>query len=171
MKRQFDFDESLYDELLQSVAAMTLLFSDGPQAYIDYRFVEKLFVLATKGKDISRSDKVFDAIVGSPQNIGVGVKTFVMAGTAKFSLEKVQEFTRLSGSGAFENLTKAEIAHKASEFRNNTVIADSQEYGVDIANSIYHCLVRLGGAAVIHEEPYPLIDISRIQPVDIMGRT
>ena len=44
MTQQFDFDASLYQELLQSVAAMTLLFSDGPQAYIDYRFVEKLFV-------------------------------------------------------------------------------------------------------------------------------
>lgn len=170
MTRQFDFDGGLYQELLQSVAAMTLLFSDGPQAYIDYRFVEKLFVLATKGKDISRSDKVFDAIVGSPQNIGVGVKTFVITGSAQSSLEKVQEFTRFSGSGAFDNLSKAEIAFKAAEYRNNTVLADSQEYGVDIASSIYHCLVRSGGAGVIHEEPYPLIDLERIHPVDVQGR-
>ena len=170
MTQQFDFDASLYQELLQSVAAMTLLFSDGPQAYIDYRFVEKLFVLATKGKDISRSDKVFDAIVGNPQNIGVGVKTFVISGNAQASLEKVQEFTRFSGSGAFDNLGKAEIAFKAAEYRNNTVLADSQEYGIDIANSIYHCLVRSGGAGVIHEEPYPLINLDKIHPIDTQGR-
>ncbi len=170
MNQQFDFDGRLYQELLQSVAEMTLLFSDGPQAYIDYRFVEKLFVLATKGKDISRSDKVFDAIVGNPQNIGVGVKTFMIAGNAQASLEKVQEFTRFSGSGAFDNLGKAEIAFKAAEYRNNTVLADSQEFGIDIANSIYHCLVRSGGAGVIHEEPYPLINLDKIHPVDIQGR-
>lgn len=170
MSQQFDFDSSLYQELLQSVAAMTLLFSDGPQAYIDYRFVEKLFVLATKGKDISRSDKVFDAIVGNPQNIGVGVKTFMIPGNAQSSLEKVQEFTRFSGSGAFDNLGKAEIAFKAAEYRNNTVVADSQEYGIDINNSIYHCLVRSGGAGVIHEEPYPLINLSNIHPIDVQGR-
>ena len=171
MSQQFDFDGSLYQELLQSVAAMTLLFSDGPQAYIDYRFVEKLFVLATKGKDISRSDKVFDAIVGKPQNIGVGVKTFMIPGNAQTSLEKVQEFTRFSGSGAFDNLGKAEIAYKAAEYRNNTVLADSQEYGIDISNSIYHCLVRSGGAGVIHEEPYPLINLEKIHPIDVQGRT
>jgi hypothetical protein len=170
MSQQFDFDDSLYQELLQSVAAMTLLFSDGPQAYIDYRFVEKLFVLATKGKDISRSDKVFDAIVGEPQKIGVGVKTFMIPGNAQASLEKVQEFTRFSGSGAFDNLSKADIAYKAAEYRNNTVIADSQEYGIDISSSIYHCLVRSGGAGVIHEEPYPLIDLEKIHPIDIQGR-
>lgn len=170
MSQQFDFDNSLYKELLQSVAAMTLLFSDGPQAYIDYRFVEKLFVLATKGKDISRSDKVFDAIVGEPQKIGVGVKTFMIPGNAQASLEKVQEFTRFSGSGAFDNLSKADIAYKAAEYRNNTVIADSQEYGIDVSSSIYHCLVRSGGAGVIHEEPYPLINLEKIHPVDIQGR-
>jgi hypothetical protein len=170
MSQQFDFDKSLYQELLQSVAAMTLLFSDGPQAYIDYRFVEKLFVLATKGKDISRSDKVFDAIVGEPQKIGVGVKTFMIPGNAQASLEKVQEFTRFSGSGAFDNLSKADIAFKAAEYRNNTVLADSQEYGIDISSSIYHCLVRSGGAGVIHEEPYPLIDLEKIHPIDIQGR-
>lgn len=170
MSQQFKFDSSLYQELLQSVATMTLLFSDGPHAYIDYRFVEKLFVLATNGKDISRSDKVFDAIVGSPQNIGVGVKTFIISGNAQSSLEKVQEFTRFSGSGAFDNLTKAEIAFKASEYRNKTVIADSQEYGIDVSKSIYHCLVRSAGAGVIHEEPYPLISLEKIQPIDNQGR-
>ena len=170
MSQKFDFDMSLYQDLLKSVAAMTLLYSDGPQAYIDYRFVEKLFVLATKGKDISRYDKVFDAVVGNPRNIGVGVKTFTIAGNAQASLEKVQEFTRFSGSGAFENLGKAEIAFKAAEYRNNTVLADSQEYGIDIDKSIYHCLVRLGGAGVIHEEPYPLINLSKIHPVDTKGR-
>ena len=170
MSQQFDFDSHLYQELLQSVATMTLLFSDGPEAYINYRFVEKLFVLATKGKDISRSDKVFDAIVGNPQNIGVGVKTFTIPGNAQSSLEKVQEFTRFSGSGAFDNLGKAEIAFKAAEYRNNTVLADSQEYGIDINNSVYHCLVRSGGAGVIHEEPYPLINLSKIHPIDVQGR-
>ena len=170
MSQQFNFDSSLYQELLQSAAAMTLLFSDGPQAYIHYRFVEKLFVLATKGKDISRSDKVFDAIVGNPQNIGVGVKSFMIPGNAQSKLEKVQEFTRFSGSGAFDNLEKAEIAFKAAEYRNNTVLADSQEYGIDINNSIYHCLVRSGGAGVIHEEPYPLINLSNIHPIDAQGR-
>lgn len=94
----------------------------------------------------------------------------MISGNAQASLEKVQEFTRFSGSGAFDNLGKAEIAFKAAEYRNNTVLADSQEYGIDIANSIYHCLVRSGGAGVIHEEPYPLINLDKIHPIDTQGR-
>lgn len=171
MTRDFDFDDALYQGLLKNVAAMTLLFSDGPEAYIDYRFVEKLFVLAAKGKDISRSDKVFDALVGGSMEIGVGVKTFVMRGKSQTSLEKVQEFTKFSGGGAFDNLSKSEIAFKAAEYRNNTVLADAREYGVDLNRSIYHCLVRSGGAGLIHEEPYPLIALDEIHPVDTKDRT
>jgi hypothetical protein len=171
MKELFDFDRNLYQELLQSVAGMTLLFSDGPHAYIDYRFVEKLFVRSTKGRDISRSDKVFDAIVGKKNDIGVGVKTFVMGGAGRTSLEKIQEFTKFSGSGAFDNLQKSEIAIKASEYRNNTVLADSKEFGIKIEKSIYHCLVRSGNFGIIHEEPYPLINIKNIEPIDLRGRT
>jgi hypothetical protein len=171
MVKKFDFDRSLYQELLQSVAGMSMLFSDGPHAYIDYRFVEKLFVRSTKGRDISRSDKVFDAIVGEANDIGVGVKTFVMGGTGRTSLEKIQEFTKFSGSGAFDNLEKSEIAIKAAEYRNNTVLADSKEFGLDLKKSIYHCLVRSDNFGIIHEEPYPLIDINNIKPVDTRGRT
>lgn len=170
MTRDFVFNEPLYAGLLKNVAGMTLLFSDGPEAYIDYRFVEKLFVLASGGKDISRSDKVFDAIVGRPLEIGVGVKTFVIRATSQFSFEKVQEFTRFSGGGAFDNLTKAEIAFTAAEFRNNTILADTREYGIDLNKSIYHCLIRSGGGGIIHEEPYPLIDLGNIQPVDKRDR-
>lgn len=171
MGRDFEFDRSLYEELLQSVASMTLLFSDGPNAYIDYRFVEKLFVRSAGGRDISRSDKVFDAIVGKDQNIGVGVKTFVVGGTSHSSLEKIQEFTRFSGGGAFDNLQKSEIAIKASEYRNNTVLADAKEFGIDLDKSIYHCLIRSGNKGIIHEEPYPLINIQNIEPIDIRGNT
>jgi hypothetical protein len=171
MARQFDFDRSLYEELLKSVAAMTLLFSDGPNAYIDYRFVEKLFVRSTRGRDISRADKVFDAIVGEDQNIGVGVKTFVVSGASRSSLEKIQEFTKFSGGGGFDNLQKSEIAITASEYRNNTVLADSKEFGINLNKSIYHCLIRSGNLGIIHEEPYPLIDIKNIEPIDIRGNT
>jgi hypothetical protein len=170
MVRQFDFDSSLYEELLQSVAAMSLLFGDGPHAYIDYRFVEKLFVRSTKGRDISRSDKVFDAIVGKNQNIGVGVKTFTVGGTGRTSLEKIQEFTKYSGGGAFDNLQKSEIAIKAAHYRNNTVLADAKEFGIALENSIYHCLVRSENYGIIHEEPYPLIRVENIQPIDVRGR-
>ena len=170
MGRNFHLDETIYNSLLQKVASLSLLFNDGPQAHIDYRFVEKLFVLATTGRNISRSDKVFDAIVGNPQNIGVGVKTFIKNPSAKHKIEKVQELTRYSGSGALNDLALDEVVHKVSTFRNNSILADASEYGINIEKSIYHCLVRTGEFAMVHEEPYPLIDVSRIVPTDTSGR-
>lgn len=171
MARSFRFDNNLYENLLQSVASLTLLFSDGPHAYIDSRFVEKLFVKSTGGRDISRSDKTFDAIVGEKSDIGVGVKTFTVNVGSKHKFEKVQEMTRFSGGGAFEGVTKADIAYRASEYRNSTITADVKEFDLDMDKCIYHCLIRSAGVAFVHEEPYSLIDLENIRPVDQRGAT
>lgn len=169
MTRSFAFDNDKYEKLLKAVTAMSLLFSDGPNAFIHYRFVEKLFVRSTGGRDISRSDKAFDAIVGSSSKIGVGVKTFAIRAGSKSQFEKVQEMTRYAGGGAFVGVSKEEVAHLAAEYRNGTVVADAKEFDLDLSKSIYHCLIRSGNTAFIHEEPYPLIDVDRIKPVDQSG--
>ena len=89
MNSQIDYGR--YVELLQAVASMSRLYSDNPVAYVDSRFVERLFIQSTGAKDLSRSDKSFDALV-SP-DIGVGVKTFLSA-SGRSKREKVAEFPR-----------------------------------------------------------------------------
>jgi len=169
MSRAFHFNDELYENLLKSVASLTLLFGDGPHAYIDSRFVEKLFVKSTNGRDISRSDKAFDAIVGEQSDIGVGVKTFTINVGSRHKMEKVQEMTRYAGSGAFEGVPKAEVAYLAAEYRNRTITADAKEFNLDVGKSIYHCLIRSAGKAFVHEEPYSLISLESIRPVDPQG--
>ena len=91
--RSFDFNAGFYNSAVKAVGALSRLFSESELPFFHYRFVENLFVRATNGKNISRQDAVFDALVGEDFQIGVGVKTFTVAGKSGYSYEKVQEFT------------------------------------------------------------------------------
>ena len=165
MNSQIDYGR--YVELLQAVASMSRLYSDNPVAYVDSRFVERLFIQSTGAKDLSRSYKSFDALV-SP-DIGVGVKTFLSA-SGRSKREKVAEFPRYAQDGEFLGLTPKQLALKVAGFRNKRVLSDANELAIDIDKSIYHCLVRTSKGAVIHEEPYRIVDIVNIQPTDKHGK-
>lgn len=160
-------DRTRYVVLLQAVASMSKLFSDNSVPYVDSRFVERLFVQATGARDLSGSHKSFDALLD--QNIGVGIKTF-LSGTGLSKREKVAEFPRLAQEGKFEGLHPRELAEKVSSYRNSRVRSDANELGIDLAKSIYHCLVRTPLGAIIHEEPYSLVDVDNIRPTDRRGR-
>ncbi len=164
---KFDFDIEKYSSLLRAVASMSRLYSDSDKAFIHSRFVEKLYVECAKARDLSRSDMSFDAILGIDK--GVGVKTFVADNLEIGKSEKVAEFTKNASLGDFSGLSHYACAKKASELRNNRIISDANEYAIDIQKSIYHCLVRTSGGALVHEEPYQLVDIRNIKPTDKKG--
>ena len=164
MKNTVDIER--YTRLLQAVASMSRLYSDNTIPYVDSRFVEKLFVETTGAKDLSRSDKSFDALL-SP-DIGVGIKTFLSA-SGNSKREKVAEFTSFANNGEFEGLSPGELAVKAASFRNNRVLSDANELAIDMEKSIYHCLVRTGSGAIVHEEPYMLVDLTNLKPTDRSG--
>ena len=143
-------NEEQYETLLRSIASLSGLFSQSETPYIDSRFVEKLFVVTTGARDLGREDKSFDALLNT--GVGVGVKTFV-AGAARHSDEKIAEFTDLANKGHFNKVTKRELVRRVADARNIRVESNAKEYGVDLAQSVYHCLVRIPGGAVVHEEP------------------
>ena len=169
--RSFDFDRSRYEELLKAIGLLSGLYGESKNNNIHYRTVEKLFINATKGKDLSRQDKVFDALVGTNFDIGVGIKTFgITSKSVSSKLEKIQELTRYAGLGHLKGLSSPALARKVAEFRNKSIQSDCNQFGVRISKSIYHCLIRLGQDAYIHEEPYPLIDLDNIFPVNSSGK-
>jgi hypothetical protein len=160
-------DIERYSRLLQAVASMSRLYSDNTIPYVDSRFVEKLFVETSGAKDLSRSDKSFDALL-SP-DIGVGIKTFLSA-SGNSKREKVAEFTSFANNGEFEGLLPEQLALKAACFRNNRVLSDANELAIAVEKSIYHCLVRTGDGAIVHEEPYRLVDLENLKPTDRSGK-
>jgi hypothetical protein len=157
-----------YTRLLQAVASMSRLYSDNTIPYVDSRFVEKLFIETSGAKDLSRSDKSFDALLAP--DVGVGIKTF-LAASSNSKREKVAEFTSFANHGEFEGLTPENLALKVASFRNGRILSDANELAIDINSSIYHCLVRITNGAVVHEEPYLPIDIQNLRPTDRSGKT
>ena len=160
-------DIERYEQLLKAIASLSGLFSANTAPYIDSRFVEKLFVETTNSIDLTRVDKSFDAIAAG--NVGVGVKTFI-AGKGSHKKEKVAEFTSLARQGLFANVKKEELVQRVAQARNERVMSDAIEYGIDLENSVYHCLVRFDGGAVVHEEPYHLIDVDNLRPTSSSGK-
>ena len=162
MTKKSNFELSKYTELLQAVASMSRLYSDNEKAYLDSRFIEKLFIYSSKARDLSRKDNSFDAIINNTS--GVGVKTFGVESMSP-KAEKIAEFTRLARQGVFKNLKAEELAITAAQYRNDRIKTDAEEYNIDMTSSFYHCLIRKKEGAIIHEEPYSYINVDSIKPI------
>ncbi len=159
-------DVERYATLLRLVASLSRLFSDNDAPYVDSRFVERLFVETTGAEDLGRKDISFDAKIN---DIGVGVKTF-LAGTGNSKREKVAEFTAYAGNGRFVGLSNKELVDEVVRARNDRVLSDANEVGIDVAKSIYHCLIRMPGGVAVHEETYGLINQHAIKPTSSAGK-
>jgi hypothetical protein len=119
-----------------------------------------MFALTTGATDLGRKDCSFDMKIGP--DIGIGVKTF-LGGAGSHKTEKIAEFTSLARSHEFDTANKLELARLVSNYRNVRVQSDAHENGINLKNSFYHCLIRFPKAAIVHEEPYHLIDLDAIQ--------
>lgn len=161
------FDENSYASGIEYVSRLSRLYSSSEHAYIVYRFIEKLFCITTGAEDLASMQKSFDARKGVQ---GFGVKTFTATSRQSHKREKIAEFTRDASSGAFQNLTPRQVALQVAQKRNARIASDAIEIGVDIAQSYYHCLIRFPGFAVVHEEPYELIDVAKIFPTAQNGQ-
>ncbi len=159
-------DTETYESLLKSMSALSGLFSQSEIPYIDSRFAERLFVLTTGAIDLGRADKSFDALL--PNGIGVGVKTFA-TNSKRQKTEKIAEFTALAREGRFRVSDKSKLVKRVAEARNQRVLSNAAEYGIDINKSFYHCLIRFVGGAKVHEEPYQLIDTENLSPLTSTG--
>lgn len=160
-------DEKTYSSLVQAVASLSGLFSSSECAYLDSRFVEKLFALTTGAEDLGRDDKSFDAKLG--KDIGVGVKTFVADGGRNYKVEKIAEFTSLAGNGFFKVSDPKKLALRIASARNQRLLSNANEYGISISKCVYHCLIRCPGFALVHEEALDLIDTEELFPTTPRG--
>jgi len=160
-------DTELYDSFLRSMAMLSGLFSQSKIPYINSRFVEKLFMLTTGAQDLGRADKSFDALL--PGGVGVGIKTFT-AETGSYKTEKVAEFTALAREGRFNTPDRKKLVRRVAEARNHRISSNAAEYGIALDRCVYHCLIRIEGGAIVHEEPYQLIDLDDLSPLNVGGR-
>ena len=157
-----------YGKLVQFAARLSKLFSDSPTPLIDYRFVEKAFVAVTKARDLSRKDISFDASMASAA--GVGIKTFGFNPKSGSKIEKVAEFTKDAKNGAFSGLPPEALSTVVSDLRNARLFSDAAEVAISVPDSFYHCLLRVQGGVLVHEEPMLPIDMNSITPLGKSGQ-
>lgn len=157
-------DFKTYEKAVKSVGSLSRLFSNNSSPYLSPKFVEKLFVLTSRSKDLASIDISFDAMTGA--NAGVGVKTFTANNFLSVKSEKIAEFTAHASGGEFQGLPNDEIAYKVADFRNSRVLSDARVFKIDLDSSFYHCLIRSSGSCMIHEEPYHLIDLSKFTMIN-----
>jgi hypothetical protein len=162
-----EYDVPRYERLLRGVASLSGLYSTNESPYIDSRFVEKLFAETSGGRDLGREDCSFDVVLDG--GVGVGVKTF-LGGTGHMKREKVAEFTSLARLGRFRTKDVPTLVERVALARNTRILSDVEEYSIELDRSAYHCLIRLPGGAVVHEEPFRLIDIRGLRPTDKRGK-
>lgn len=158
-----------YSKYIKAVAGLSGLFSDSSTPLINYRTAERLFTKISCYRDESRKDCSFDA-VSTDSKVGVGVKTFTCTTVTDVSNEKVAEFSKAAYLKELMGLKGKDLALKVGEFRNQRVLSDALELELDLTNSYYHCLVRIPGGVVVHEEPYELIDLNNLSPLTRNGK-
>lgn len=165
-------DSKKYEYYLKAVGSLSGLFSDNPTPLINYRTAEKLFNMQSGAKDVGRQDGSFDSKlqVSANQSVGVGVKTFTTNSPNDSSTEKIAEFSKPAFVKSLAVLAGKELALAVGEFRNMRVTSDALQLGIDLSDSYYHCLVRVPGAVVLHEEPYELVDLDNLYPTDARGK-
>ena len=165
-------DSKRYGQYLKAVGALSGLFSDNPKPLINYRTAEKLFNLQSGAEDVGRQDSSFDSRIlkAGKSSIGVGVKTFTAKSANDSSTEKVAEFSNPGFVKVLSKMTGEKLAQAVSELRNSRVTSDALQLGIDLTKSYYHCVVRIPGAVVLHEEPYALIETTSLYPTDPRGK-
>jgi len=72
-----------YSDSLGLIASLSNLFSESDIPFLHYRAAENIFCKSFDAINASRGDIAFDAV---KNGIGIGIKTFVLAGKSK--LEK-----------------------------------------------------------------------------------
>lgn len=165
-------DPKKYEAYLKAVGSLSGLFSDNPKPLINYRTAEKLFNLQSGAEDVGRKDSSFDARIFVAKNcsIGIGVKTFTAKTRSDSSTEKIAEFSKPAYVQLLSKLKGKKLALAVSELRNKRVTSDALQLGIDISKSYYHCVVRIPGAVVLHEEPYALVNTDNLYPTDSRGK-
>ncbi len=138
-----------YRKMLQTIGALSRLFSESGSPFLYYRVAENLFCKSFGAENLSRSDTSADA---SLNGTGFGLKTFLHGAGKK--TEKIAEFN--NDSASFRHLSPEDQVREIVRLRNERIETTKKIY--DLQDMIYHCVTRSDGKMSVFEEPMNLID-------------
>lgn len=148
-------NNSRYFDMLRLMAQLSKLFSESKIPYLDYRLAENLFCKYFNAYNDARSCTAYDARIN---DIGIGIKTFILKGNGDHSVEKIAEFNRLKKT--LNNLSGLDLAKKLSQYRNDRITFANNQY--DVKFSQYHIVGRIEGSLRLFNTPYEYIDLEKL---------
>lgn len=140
-----------YEDCLKAVSSLSVLFSDAPTPYIDYRIVENLFCRSFEAENLARSCIAVDARIGVQ---GIGIKTFV-----ENPVQKIAEFDKQRNQ--FSSGNTKQDALRISELRNDRMDFCTDAYAIE--DFLYHYVIRRPSGISIHECPMDRIDTDSVR--------
>lgn len=156
LNHQSKKQKEYYVKLLSSAGAISRLFSESTEPYLDSRIAENLFCKAFEAENTSRKDNSIDARKGP---IGIGIKTFLNKNGS--SLQKIAEFN--GDHSLYNTLPLIEKVKKIAELRNNRITTTMVVYGLE--KIIYHCIVREAGKILIYEQDCSPVNVKKIKNI------
>lgn len=156
-EKQPEEQKENYKLLLSTIGAISNLFANTTEPYLDYRVVENIFCKAFKCENLSRLDCSVDA---SKDKTGIGIKTFLHKNGK--TMQKVAEFNDKS-SEIKKIKDPVEKVKYIAYLRNERIRATEKIHGLE--KSIYHCITRLDGKFYVYECNMDTIAIDKISSV------
>ena len=146
--------QSLYIELLKTIASFSNLFSDSSSPYLYYRTHENIFAYSFNAKNLARRDISIDA---QKEQMGIGLKTFLQ-GNGK-TYQKIAEFDK--NMKLLDKTDELSIVRTISKYRNSIILFAKNLYALNTL--LYHVVTRDEGRFMVFEEVMEEIDIENIK--------
>ena len=150
-----------YSDLLQTIGALSNLFSESNTPYLDYRVVENIFCKSFKATNLARFDCSADA---KKDKTGIGIKTFLHNNGN--TLQKVAEFNEYSSQ--LRELNIEEQVKAVSNLRNERINVTKRIHNLD--SMIYHLVTRTNSKFFISETNMDTIDINKINNIKLTSK-
>ncbi|MEI7749455.1 MAG: NgoFVII family restriction endonuclease [Candidatus Moraniibacteriota bacterium] len=156
LNTQDDEKIQYYLKMLKTVGALSRLFSESNEPYIQYRIAENLFCKSFNAENLSRTDCSADA---SKAGLGIGIKTFLEKNGS--TLQKIAEFN--SEHSLFRDLSGEEKLRKVAELRNERLETTKRIFGLD--EMIYHCVTRKEKGILVYETPMHAVQLDAMRDI------
>ena len=152
-----------YIKYLQVFGALSELFRQKQGAlipHLDSKFQETVFAKVFNSENVDLGNTPHDilSVVGG-QRIGIGLKTWM---NSKPSFQKVMQLKKYQNEINTLKDDARSLAYKISELKNEKMVSDYKRLGLSESNNIYHYITRDEGSFLIHECPYPLVDLNNL---------
>lgn len=158
-----------YISYIEMYGALSAMFnqksSETGAPYLNSKYQETVYARSFDAEEVDFGNTPHDMkskINGN--NIGIGIKTWL---NSKPSYQKVMQLKSYKNEIDLVKNDKDALANKLATIKNRKLKMDYNRLGLSESGNIYHYITRDRGEVSIQETAYPLVDIDKVEPVNL----